>query len=708
MSRSKWRNLGTLEWTDQLLPGALRSRDSEAMIVPRRLAVGLIAGIVAPTVSALRYWAAGSLSNAIIAASTAAVCLAVFALIWLLRSARLPTHLLLVALAGLMVVVPAIAETGTPVHGGALIVPLAASLLLGARAGVVWSSLVGVTLASVALRIPIDDPLAPVAWQLCIISVALGIGAAALEAIRHRAVLEALATDERGRDQRARVRAFVEEAFPSMLEVADATVVYASPGIGELLGAPPDALIGRSMADFVSEAEYERIAYALDSAPDRSHHIEVRAHKLTGEPIWVEMFAIPYPHQPGEDRWILTGRDVGVEKRERERRISAEKLESLALLSAGVAHDFNNLLTVIGGFADRLRDEEAREQILQAVEDASSLTAQLMVFTHEHSGERGPTDLSRMLHEMRPVLRSLVGDRVQLEIGVRDRACTALADALQIKRVLINLVSNARDAMSDGGRIHIGLTQQQLDGDVARQLDLAPGRYFELSVSDDGCGMNQETVRRALDPFFTTKSVGEGFGLGLATVRDIASQHDGAFELTSEPQTGTIASLWLPVAEVAAEVAPAQATVGRPARRCRILVVDDNPAVLQIVARPLERAGHEVYPLDDPAAALAGIRSGQLLPELLVTDVVMPNVSGPDLVAAARERLPELPVLFISGYAKSDAQEKMLSTPRTAFLAKPFTPEAIEARVAALLRGEAPRGDGATRARTSLATPPPA
>jgi len=177
------------------------------------------------------------------------------------------------------------------------------------------------------------------------------------------------------------------------------------------------------------------------------------------------------------------------------------------------------------------------------------------------------------------------------------------------------------------------------------------------------------------------KSVGEGFSLGLPTVRDIASRHQGAFELHSELGSGTVAALWLPAAEQPAEVAAPSADRALPTQRCRILVVDDNPRVLQITARPLEQARHQVDSLDDPEAALARIRSGELAPELLVTDVVMPGISGPELADGAREKLPALPVLFISGYAQSDALAKMLGTPRTAFLAKPFTPAQLETRV---------------------------
>jgi len=348
---------------------------------------------------------------------------------------------------------------------------------------------------------------------------------------------------------------------------------------------------------------------------------------------------------------------------ESERRLAqAQKMEALGRLAGGVAHDVNNVLqAVLGGarlMALRAEDPAGVRRLARLVseqaERGGAVTRRLLSFARQGELRAEPQDVGLLLTELREVLLHTLGGRVSITLAVDPALPPVLADRAQLETVLVNLTANARDAMPEGGMIRLSAEALELPGAAAAPPALSPGRYVRLRVADHGMGMAPEVLNRVTEPFFTTKPVGEGTGLGLAMARGFAEQSGGALEIDSRLGQGTVISLWLPRAESQA-VEPA--ATARPARRdasCRILLVDDEPMVRDVLAETLSDAGHSLVCAEGPAEALRHLREGER-PDLLVTDFAMPGgMTGLDLLRAVRGILPGLPALLVTGYAESD------------------------------------------------------
>jgi signal transduction histidine kinase/DNA-binding response OmpR family regulator len=363
------------------------------------------------------------------------------------------------------------------------------------------------------------------------------------------------------------------------------------------------------------------------------------------------------------------------------------KLETLGQLTGGVAHDFNNLLTPITGALDLLnrryagQDSRAARLIggaLQSAERAKTLVERLLGFARRQMLETQPIDVAALLEGMRDLISSSIGSGIELRIEAAPDLPTALADANQLELAILNLCVNARDAMPDGGLLKIvtGLAEEAGRGSGRK---LSPGSYVRLSVIDDGEGMDEATLARAIEPFFSTKQVGRGTGLGLSMVHGFAAQLGGAFALTSAPGRGTRADLYLPVADHRAEPRQvrAETTAARPGRPLAILLVDDEELVRAGTSEMLRELGHSVTEANGAAEALARLADGARF-DILVTDFMMPHMNGAELAQIVRARRPELPILLITGYAGA---ENELGLPR---LGKPFRQGELSARVQAL------------------------
>jgi PAS domain S-box-containing protein len=366
----------------------------------------------------------------------------------------------------------------------------------------------------------------------------------------------------------------------------------------------------------------------------------------------------------------------------------AQKMDAMGRLAGGVAHDFNNLLTVMAAATASARQDaedpacvrEALAEIDEACRRAAALTSQLLAFGRRGPVAARPFDLRRPLEEMRRLLGRVIGEDVAVEVSVAPGTGSVLGDPNQIGQVILNLALNARDAMEKGGRLTISAAP-------ARDDELPPearrdGRPFlRLTVSDTGSGIAPDVRQRLFEPFFTTKSDGKGTGLGLATVRTIVGQHQGHVAVRSELGRGSSFDIFLPAAPApVAAPDPGTASTAQAGNGETIVLVEDDPLVRDVARRMLDRLGYRVLPAPDGVEGLDLIRSPSTRIDLLVTDVVMPGMSGPELASRARRVRPGLPVVFVSGYPQPVGSGGAVEV-----LAKPFSVEALAARVRAAL-----------------------
>ena len=362
--------------------------------------------------------------------------------------------------------------------------------------------------------------------------------------------------------------------------------------------------------------------------------------------------------------------------------IQASKMEALGRLAGGVAHDFNNLLTVILGTARLMLHEnlskslqEDCQAIIESAERGTDLGRQMLTFGRRQAGEAQRIEVHPLLTDMSRLLRRIIGEDVSLELRLEARDDAVVADSAQIEQVLMNLVLNARDAMPQGGAIVV-------ETGLARPGDEPDGPpMFCLTVSDTGRGMDETTKARVFEPFFTTKDVGEGSGMGLATVYGIVKQLEGHVQLESEPGEGSRFEVFLPLAgqPVVEEPTP----TGVNAQRT-VLVVEDEAASRRLVVRILGRQGYEVLAASDGESGLRRfVERGDI--DLVLTDIVMPGLDGVGLVRLLRRRRPELPIVFMSGYS-GDHRRGIGVADRKRMLDKPFTPEQLVERIDEALR----------------------
>ena len=371
------------------------------------------------------------------------------------------------------------------------------------------------------------------------------------------------------------------------------------------------------------------------------------------------------------------------ERKELEARLAqAEKMQAIGQLAGGIAHDFNNLLTVINGYCDLLlgseKDSARRvhlEMIRQAGERAAGLTQQLLAFSRKQMTRTESVNLDAIISEVVQLSRRLIGENIRVIEELSAPACTVMADAAQIHQMLMNLVINARDAMPQGGRLRIATGATELDAEAAAALDVACGPFVTLTVSDSGVGMDDFVRAHLFEPFFTTKDVGKGTGLGLSTVYGTVRQCRGAIAVESHPGAGTTFRIYLPIANPS-ETGASPSKAAAPAVRAvsTVLVVEDEEGVRHLIIDLLTRAGYRVLEAANAQEALTIAAEHRDEIHLLLTDVVMPGLSGRKLADRLRDLHPKAKVLLVSGYSELVGPTEPLDK-AIRYLQKPFTPE---------------------------------
>ncbi|MBI2218762.1 MAG: response regulator [Candidatus Rokubacteria bacterium] len=430
--------------------------------------------------------------------------------------------------------------------------------------------------------------------------------------------------------------------------------------------------------------------------------LECEMRRCDGASIWVAISVRAVRDERGR-LLRLEGMLVDITERRRaedalrqteEQLRQAQKLEAIGQLAGGIAHDFNNLLTVILGRARILQDtmgpdDPARRHldlIHRTAERAAGLSRQLLAFSRKQPIQPRVLDVSSVVTSIAPMLRRLIGEDVELAVEAGGPLWRVRADIGQLEQIVINLVVNARDAMPGGGHVVIETANVELGAQEPRlQVPVAAGRYVRLAVTDSGTGMSAEVQRRIFEPFFTTKEPGRGTGLGLSTVYGIVKQHEGTIAVDSEVGRGTRFEVYLPAVESAADVAVAEVGEMLPRGGETLLLVEDEDEVRSLAREILQVCGYTVLEAANPAEALrVWNRQGTQI-HLVVTDVVMPGMSGRELAEHVRRSRPDLPVLFVSGYAPEALGNHAALTEIGPLLEKPFTPHGLATRVRAVL-----------------------
>jgi PAS domain S-box-containing protein len=508
---------------------------------------------------------------------------------------------------------------------------------------------------------------------------------------RVAAIAESAAQSER------HFRLLIENVSDVIAEVDErGEVRYVNPAVEQVIGYDSAEVVGRSIFDWVHP---EDLAAARDSfsrrlAADRGPAVsELRfRHRDSSWRVLQTRGTVLHDIAPAP-MLVLLARDVTMQKDLEARLRQAQKMEAIGRLAGGVAHDFNNLLTSILGHSELalhgvgedapLRDH--LEQISAAGERAAALTRQLLAYGRRQLVLPQTLDLGRVAAELAKMLRRLLPEDVALEIAGADTVQLVTADRSQLEQVLMNLVLNARDAMPEGGRITVGVAAVEVGGALARRHpELQPGPHVLLAVTDTGIGMDEETQKRIFEPFFTTKDPARGTGLGLPSVYAMVEQNRGAVAVESAPGRGTTVSVYLPRTTAAAATAAdgEDAIAGGDET---ILLVEDDDQVRAMAFRVLSARGYHVLSAASGVEAERLFRDDSGLVQLLLTDVVMPGMTGPDLAARLRRLVPALAVVYMSGHADEAILRRGLRGQGETLVQKPFRPAALARKVREVL-----------------------
>jgi PAS domain S-box-containing protein len=460
---------------------------------------------------------------------------------------------------------------------------------------------------------------------------------------------------------------------------------YVNPAFEQITGYPRDEALGQHIASLSGDTQdqnfYDKLWKTLQKGETwRGQAIN---HRKDGQAYREEAIFSPIRGSGGQIiNYVAIKRDITQQSELQEQLWQAQKMDAVGRLSGGIAHDFNNILTVIKNYAEFVRDvlpeeDEAFDDInrvIDSTKQAADLTQQLLVFARSKVIRPQIVNLNETIGKMDKMLRSMVRENIGLIINLQPGLSPINVDPGQIEQVIINLVINACDAMPDGGKLLLvtrNVTVSQDDLTSVKELD--PGEYVELLVRDTGMGMSEEVRLRIFEPFFTTKVAGKGTGMGLATVYGIVKQHGGNVTVRSKPGLGSVFKVYIPQKqEKAAEPEGKTARLKAPQGHETVLVVEDETEVRRAAVRILQRSGYKVLDAENGLAAVEVIRANDDL-QLVVTDVVMPEMDGYALADWIRLERPSLKIIMVSGYAEEQIPGSGVGNHSEAFMQKPFS-----------------------------------
>jgi len=480
---------------------------------------------------------------------------------------------------------------------------------------------------------------------------------------------------------------------------SEGIIQYANEIHERILGIKPEKLKGRNIFDLVHEQDRDDFMENIQFSKEAEHkRFEFRLNNSEGTPVWVETFGafILDDKETVEDAlFVLASRDI-TERRALENNLrQSQKMEAVGLLAGGVAHDFNNLLTVINGYTDimlsKVKPDETIYNYLQQVKKsgqrASSLTRQLLAFSRRQILQPEVINLNKLTQDMEKMLRRLVREDIEFITYYDESLKLIQADPGQVEQILLNLVVNASDAMPSGGKLIIETKNEYLDENyVANETIAKAGDYVRLTVSDNGIGMDKETRERIFEPFYTTKESGKGTGLGLATVYGIVKQSHGAIWVYSELGRGTTFKVYLPVADKQAATQAEKPRESDVKGKESILVIEDDNAVRRMTVEGLKDLGYHVYDVEDGPKGIDLVKENGKTIDLLLTDVVMPNMSGREVADTIKPMVPNIKVLFMSGYTDNDIVHHGVLQEGINFIQKPFTVMGLARKIRQVLQ----------------------
>jgi len=506
-----------------------------------------------------------------------------------------------------------------------------------------------------------------------------------------------------------RFRAMVEKSAEGIvLMLPDKGIVYASPSVERVLGYTPEELAGRTNQWFVENVVHPD--YRQHSLDTWTRLLLDADHELTDEVVvlhkdgswrWIESTTRNLLHEPSVQAVVANFRDITERKRAQaergrlEQRLrQAEKMEAVGRLAGGVAHDFNNVLAGVLAYGEMLFEEAPEDSplkryaqnVLTAASRGRELVEQILAYSRSQRGKRAPVDVAKVIAETLELIRGSLPARIRLEASAPESPQVVIGDATQLHQVVMNLCSNAIHAMSAGGTLRVMLETADISGERALSHGtLAPGRYVRLVVEDSGSGMDGATVSRIFEPFFTTKEVGEGTGLGLSLVYAIVTDSGGAIDVKTAPKQGSTFTIYLTRADVALAAAETAATPLPRGRGERVLLVDDETPLLAVTAEVLSRLGYEAVSFDDSHTALAAFEATPGRFDVVVTDEVMPGLTGTGLARALRRHRPDLPIVLVSGYSGPILTQDALAAGVSELLTKPLQSRDIATTLARVL-----------------------
>lgn len=503
-------------------------------------------------------------------------------------------------------------------------------------------------------------------------------------------------------EQRVHLHKLFEEA-PEGIVLVDENdrVLRVNSEFERMFGYARSEVMGRAVNELIVPEGRHEEAISLTHKVLEGQKVETEAVRRRKDGTLLDVSILATPVELDDERRAYgIYRDITRHKELQAQLLHSQRLEAVGQLAGGISHDFNNILTVILGqtqsLLDRLEDEKLKEDVVEierAASRAAQLTGQLLTFSRRDVVSPRPVDLDDLILDLRDFLDRTLGEPVELVTELQEELPPVVADPGQLQQVIVNLVVNARDAMPEGGSIVVRTSIESGDGrGGARGGPLAEGDRVLLEVEDTGHGMSPEEAARVFEPFFTTKGPGEGTGLGMSIVYGIVERAGGTIDLETAPAQGTTFRIRLPAVAVEAPVAAAQGDGpgAVPADRATILLVDDDAPVLSVARRILEEAGHTVLAAMSGAEALRLSRTLDRPPDLLLTDIVMPEMSGQRLVAELKARWPDLRTLFMTGYTEGQwAREHELRPERAGdLIQKPFDANTLRRRVREALLAE--------------------